>query len=339
MLLQAAGLVLFPSLGLTEEKIIVARFGTQPPPEKVRRVFAAGPPAGVLVAALAPHKLLGWPMQLGVPERYFLGEHLRNLPHTGRLSGRGSTVSLEELLRLQPDLVLDAGTVDETYVSGVRRVSEQTGLSTVLIQGRLAEHPAQLRSVGRLLGVAQRGEQLAKYAENILAVAANVRQSVPEEQRPRVYYGRGTDGLETGLAGSINVELVEFCAGRNVAAAAGAGSLARVSLEQMLLWNPEVIVTQDEAFAQRVLSDPLWRSIAAVRSARVYRAPFLPFGWMDGPPSVNRLIGMRWLLEKLHPSHPAVRALEPLVQAVRDFYALFYGAQLSVQDVERLLQG
>ena len=154
-----------------------------------------------------------------------------------------------------------------------------------------------------------------------------------------MYYGRGADGLETGRAGSINVELLDFCAGRNVGAEAGQGSLTRVSLEQLLLWNPEAIVTQDAAFARRVLADPLWRGIAAVRAGRVHCAPALPFGWLDGPPGVNRLIGVRWLLERLHPGHPALRALEPLPEAVRRFYQLCYGASLSEQDVRRLLDG
>lgn len=319
--------------------VVVAQFGALPAPERVRKVFAAGPPAGVLVAALAPGKLIGWPQTLGGDARAFLGPQLRGLPHTGRLSGRGSTVPLEALLQLAPDLVLDAGTADATYVSGVRRVSEQTGLPTVLIQGRIADHAAQLREVGRLLGVAEHGERLAAQAQAAIDLAAQVRASVAPHQRPRVYYGRGADGLETGLAGSINVELLDFCAGRNVAADAGQGSLTRVSLEQLLAWNPEVIVTQDAAFARRVRTDPLWRGIAAVQAQRVHCAPTLPFGWLDGPPGVNRLIGVRWLLERLHPAHPALRTLEPFPEAVRRFYQSFYGASLAPQEVQRLLDG
>lgn len=321
--------------------IIVARFGGRagrlPAPENIRRVFAAGPPAGVLVAVLAPEKLLGWPYMPSREGLALLGPKLRALPLTGRIAGRGSTVPLEALLELAPDLVLDAGTADATYVSGMQRVSEQTGLPTALIQGRMAEHAAQLREVGALLCVAGRGRQLAAEAQHVLDLAARVRESIPASRRPRVYYGRGADGLETGRPGSINVELLEFCAGHNVAADMKQGSLSRVSPEQLLLWNPEVIVTQDAGFARRVRTDPLWRDISAVRTGRIHCAPSLPFGWLDSPPSVNRLIGVRWLLEKLHPGHPALRALVPMTEATQRFYRLFYGASLSVQEVKRLL--
>ena len=316
---------------------IAARIGTVPAPERLRRVFAAGPPAGVLLATLAPQLLLGWPLQLGDAARAYLGPTLAQLPHLGRLSGRGSTMPLETLLTLNPDLIVDAGTTDATHVSAAERLARQTGLPVLLVQGSLAEHARQLREVGTLLGVAERAQALAAYADGVAQLAAQLRASVAPDQRPRVYYGRSANGLETGLDGSINVEVVDYASGRNVAAQAGRGGLTRVSMEQILAWDPEVIVTQEAGFAQRLRQDPLWRSVSAVRHGRVHCAPVLPFGWLDGPPSVNRLIGVRWLLEKLHPGHPALQKLPPLAQEVARFYQLFYGATLNAQAVERLL--
>lgn len=318
---------------------IAARFGDLPAPGRVQRVFAAGPPAGVLLAVLAPSKLLGWPIQPSDAARAMLAPPLRDAPFLGRLAGRGSTIPVEKLLQLRPDLILDAGTADATYVSAARAVYEQTGVPCVLTHGRMPEHPAQLRAVGRMVGEAQRAEQLAAYADTVLALADRVRQDAPVARRPRVYYGRSSDGLETGLEGSINVELIETCGGRNVAAAVGKGASARVSLEQVLAWDPEVIVTQDVAFARHALQDPVWKALPAVRQGRVHCAPTLPFGWLDGPPSVNRLIGVRWLIERLYPGHAALRGLEYMPVAVQRFYRLFYGVELSAPAAERLLRG
>lgn len=316
---------------------IAAQFGRLPAPAALQRVFAAGPPAGVLLATLAPHKLLGWPMRLSAQARTYLSPELAALPHLGRLSGRGSTMPLEALLQLQPDLVLDSGTADATYVSAARRLSEQTGLACVLVQGSMAEHAAQLLDIGRLLGVEERAQRLASYARETAQLAHAVTDSLAPGKRPRVYFGRGPDGLETGLQDSINVELVTYAGGLNVAAQAGRGNLTRVSMEQILAWDPEVIVTQEPDFARRVRSDPVWRGVAAVRTGRIHCAPILPFGWLDGPPSVNRLIGVRWLLEHLHPGHAHLRQLPALAQAVQRFYALFYGITLSPAATAQLL--
>lgn len=277
----------------------VLRLGT--PAATPRRVFAAGAPAAVLLAALAPERLLGWPMRVGEDALALLPATLARLPHVGRLAGRGSTIGLEKLLALRPDLVLDAGDFDATYRSSAEQVWRQTGIPFELVAGRIAEHPAQLRHVGRLLGVQARAELLASAADAQLALVARVLRRVPAQARPSVYYGRGSDGLESGLAGSINTELIEFCGGRNVVAAAGAGGLARVSPEQLLAWDPDVILTQDAGFAARASHDPRWRNLRAIRNGRLHCAPRLPFGWLDAPPGINRLLGIGWLLARLHP--------------------------------------
>ncbi len=103
-------------------------------------------------------------------------------------------------------------------------------------------------------------------------------------------------------------------------AGADKGGLANVSIEQVLLWNPDVIITIDQDFAASVHHDPAWSAVAAVRSGRVYLSPKLPFGWVDFPPSVNRLIGLWWLAKILYPE----RFPEDMRALTRDFYTTFY---------------
>ena len=296
----------------------------------IARVFAAGPPAAVLVYVLAPSALLGWPMRVEPESLSWIGPPASDLPVLGRLAGRGSTVSLETLVQLKPDLVLDVGTVDATRASTAESVRRQTGLRHELLGGRLAESPALLRQTGALLGVPERAERLAREAERILD---EVERGRAGRASAGIYLARGADGLETGLAGSINVEVLEVVGGRNVAAAAGRGGVTRVSLEQVLAWDPEVLVTQDAAFARSVRTDPLWRGVRAVRGGRVRCAPTLPFGWLDGPPGINRLIGILWLARRLDPG----RAGDDVRERVRAFYDTFYRIALSEARLERLL--
>lgn len=305
----------------------VLRLGA--PKATPKRVFAAGPPAAVLLAAVAPDRLLGWPMKVSPDALAQLPAALRTLPVVGRLAGRGSTVSLERLLAMQPDLVLDAGDFDANCRDSAERVWKQTAIPFELIAGRLPDHPAQLRHVGRLLGAAARGEALAQAAEAQLALVREVLATRPAATRPTVYYGRGSDGLESGLSGSINTEVIEFCGGRNVAASAG--GLARVSFEQLLAWDPDVILTQDAGFAAHAAQDPRWRALRAVRERRLHCAPVLPFGWLDGPPGINRLPGLPWLLSRLHPG--AVPALAPAALRARigALHQLLWGEPLPAQ--------
>ena len=67
-------------------------------PAKVEKVFVAGPPASVLAYVLAPDAMVGWIRQPSPAEKEFLAAPARDLPETGRLTGRGDTVSLERLV-------------------------------------------------------------------------------------------------------------------------------------------------------------------------------------------------------------------------------------------------
>lgn len=314
-----------------------ARAQTDPTEKKpetakpVGRVLAAGPPAGVLIYVLAPEKLIGWPSDLRPEERAFIAPPYGDLAYIGRIAGRGSTVPLEKVVELKPDLILDLGSINPTFTSTAERVEKQTGIPYKLLDGRFADSPRMIRRAAELLGSGERGEAVAKEAEAILAEAAAVVKSV--QAPPRVYLARGEDGLETGVAGSINTEIIEFVGAKNVAASAGEGRLTRVSPEQILDWNPEVIVTQYVNVYKTVFSDPVWKGLEAVKTKKVYFAPSLPFGWLDGPPGINRLIGVRWLLSKLYGN----RASFDLRDATRDFYNRFYHLDLTPAQIDRLL--
>ena len=303
-------------------------------PDTVSRVFAAGPPASILVYALKPEALLGWPRALRGEERPYIAEAYRDLPETGRLTGRGGEANLERVLALKPDLIIDFGSVRDTYVDLADRVQAQTGIPYILINGRFDETAGSLRLVGEALGVAERGEALARDVEETFAALDAALGAVPEAERPRVYLARGPDGLETGMKGSINTEIIERAGGRNVAEAPGQYGLVQASPEQVILADPDTIITWDRTFFEAVWSSPVWSGITAVRQRRVYLSPTAPFGWIDRPPSLNRMMGLKWLAGLFYPE----LWTKDLREETRAFYRLWYHVELSDADLDTLLQ-
>ena len=255
-------------------------------------------------------------------------------PEVGRITGRGNTASLEVVLALKPDLILDVGAIAPTFISLASRVQEQTGIPYALLDGRFDSIVPTYRTLGALIHRSEGAESLGQYAEDTMTTIKGRIAGIPAEQRPKVYYARGPRGLETGLAGSINVETIEFMGVRNVASQRP-GGLALVSIEQVLLWNPDVIITIDRDFAAGVRHDPLWNAVNAVRDGRVHLSPKVPFGWVDFPPSVNRLIGLWWLAKIIYPElFP-----EDLRALTRDFYTLFYHRTPTDVQIEHVLAG
>jgi iron complex transport system substrate-binding protein len=304
-----------------------------PIPGRVERVFPAGPPAAIMLYTLAPQLLLGWPRPNGAAEREFLLPDVGGRPEVGRITGRGNTANLEAVLNVKPDLVLDVGYVTDTYISLANRVQEQTGISYALLDGSFGATAGAYRLLGDLIGRRDDAEVLARYTETTVATISGRIAAVPKDRRPRIYFARGPRGLETGLGGSITVETIEFLA-QNVAGETR-GGLGTVSIEQVLVWNPDVIVTIDKDFAAKVYDDQAWSSIAAVKARRVHLSPRLPFGWVDFPPSVNRLIGLWWLAKILYPDlFP-----EDLRALTREFYDKFYHVQVTDPQLDRVLAG
>ena len=303
-------------------------------PPKVARVLPAGPPAAILLYTLAPDLLAGWPRSPRPNERTFLSPDIANRPEIGRITGRGNTANLEVVVQMKPDLILDAGATTQTFVSMADRVQEQTGVPYALLDGRIELAADTYRTLGKLLHSETEAELLARESEAILRMVRERIAKVPNDKRPRVYYARGPRGLETGLAGSINVESIEIMGAHNVASGQR-GGLTSVSLEQVLAWNPEVIVTIEEGFADAVRSDPNWAAVSAVKTGRVHLAPKLPFGWIDFPPSVNRLIGLPWLGKIFYPEI----FTEDLKTTARGFYSKFYHVEVTDAQLDGILAG
>lgn len=304
-------------------------------PDRVSRVYTAGAPASILVYALAPDKLLGWNRELTPGERAFLPSRYAELPALGRLTGRGNTANVEAVIAARPDIIVDVGTIGPTFVSLADRIQQQTGIPYVLLDGSFAATAKSSETLGEILGVPDQGRRLARYTERLLAEIDERVARVPEDQRPQVYYARGPRGLESGAQGSINTESLTRLGARNVVqeSVKMTGTIS-VSLEQVLAWDPEVIVTVDPSFAAGVRTDGAWSGIRAVRSNRVYLAPLVPFPWLDFPPSINRLIGLRWLGRILYPD----RFAGDLRQETREFYAAFYHRAPDEAQLDALLR-
>lgn len=297
---------------------------------KVERVYAAGPPASVLVFAIAPEKLVGWTRALRPNEAQFFDERYARLPELGRLTGRGNTANVEVVLQARPDLIVDVGTNSPSLASLAAQVQAQTGIRYELLDGRIESTPATIRALGTLMGNQREAEALASWYDHELTQTRKLLSRT--SSRPRVYYGRGPAGLQTGGKGSINVEVLQFLGARNVAADARAG-LVTVPLEQVLVWDPEVILTTDPNFAQLALSDPRWRSVAAVQRRRVHLSPHVPFGWFDFPPGANRLLGIWWAGQLLYPEAFDV----DLRAKVAEFHRRFYHREPTPAQLDSLL--
>jgi iron complex transport system substrate-binding protein len=254
-------------------------------PDHIERILPAGPPAAVLLAAIAPGQMIGFPVPTSEEGRAAMAPTASGLPMVPRLTGQGQMTAAVQAMH--PDLILDYGTVSPRYTQLAQDTQQKTGVPTLLFDGRLEQIPAVARTLGHILQQPERAEAVARFAEAILALP------IPANSHPRVLYARGADGL-TVIAPGTDLSAVFARLGWQVVAPDGSGTFRPASLDTIAALDPDIIILADPA-AKAVLTTARWASLRAVHDGHAYVAPSIPFGWIEEPPSINRLLGVAWL--------------------------------------------
>lgn len=312
---------------------------TVPVAENIESVFSAGPVAAIFLYMVAPDKLLGWNYELNDVEKSIILDKYQDLPNFGM----GDAVNYEAVIAANPTIAINSGKINDTMVSDCDALSESLGIPVVAVDNELNNSAEAFRFMGELLGVEDHAEELAQYAEQVFT-DINVLSDIPEEKKVSVYFGNGEDSLETAPRGSQHAQILDAINAVNVAdLELGDGSRVQISAEQLLAWDPDVIVVNGEpkadksgnSAAEDILSNPDYASLKAVQDQKVYGTPNAPFSWVDRPAGPNRLIGMRWFSALIYPEYIKC----DINEEIHKFFDLFYHVDLSDEQLENVLKG
>lgn len=307
-------------------------------PAVIEKAFSTDPTAAIFLYTLVPDRMLGWNYELNDLEKSIILDEYETLPNFGM----GDAINYEAVLAAGPDIAFMVGTINDAVVSDADAMQESLGIPVVVVDSELSHTPEAYRFMGELFGVEDTAEQLAAYAERTLDDIANM--DIPEGDKVRMYYGNGEDSLETAPAGSSHGAIIELVNAVNVAdLELGDGGRVQISAEQLLAWDPDVIVVNGEpksdipgaSAADAILSDPAYSTLTAVQEGRVYGTPNAPFSWVDRPPGPNRIVGLRWLSALIYPQYIQV----DVDDAVREFFSLFYHVELTDEQLANIYAG
>jgi len=307
-------------------------------PQEISKVYGTSPVATILVYTLAPEKLAGWNYELRKEDLKYLLPETHSLPNLGGWQSK-NTGNIEEILKAKPDVIISMGQITDTDISLADKIQGQVGIPVIMVNLSLTEMDKAYDFMGDLLGKQERAKELGDYCKATIQDIKAKAAMIPDDRKVKVYYAEGPEGLQTEPEGSSHIETLEIVGGLNVAAdvpAAGKSGMTQVSLEQVLAWKPDVILSWNEnqgGAYKLIISDERWSKLEAVKENRVYEIPNSPYNWFDRPPSVNRIIGFKWLGNLLYPD---VYNYD-IVEEAKEFYRLFYHYPLSDQEAKELL--
>ncbi|MCT7614245.1 ABC transporter substrate-binding protein [Aliarcobacter butzleri] len=303
-------------------------FGDKIKIKKVDKIYASSPVVLYSLYAIDKSKIIGLNFPFNEIETKYIDENIKNLPVIGGWFGKGNTPNTEMILKENPDVILLSETSKEQSQSKVKQSLGNTNIPFFYVKtNSLSDIINSFSYLGKLTSNEQRAKQLEDYGNLVLEDAKKIREQI--KKKPKVYYAQGNNGLETECHSSIRSELIDLAGGENVhkCQATSFGKQA-INFEQVLAYNPEIILVYEKEFYKKIYQDKKWQFIDAVKNKKVYFLPKGPFSWFDRPPSFMKILGHKWLLTIFHND---IYKVDIRTEA-KEFYSLFL--ELKLNDIE-----
>lgn len=302
-------------------------------PAQIDKVALSGPMAQIVLFALCPDKLVGVSNAWSTEAEQYLDEKYFTMPEIGQLYGGKGELNPETLLDSGAQIVIDVGEPKGSIAEDLDALQEQTGIPFVHITATTETTGDAYRMLGDLLNMKDEAETLAAYCEKVYDRTVSIAGSV---EKANVLYVTGDMGQNVIAAGSYHAEILDLLT-NNLAVVdepSSKGTGNEVSMEQILTWDPDVVIFAPESIYDTVADDAAWQSVTAIKNGAYYEVPFVPYNWMGFPPSVQRYLGMMWLSKVLYPD---ATAEYDLFSDVQEYYKLFYHCDLTQAQYDALV--
>lgn len=307
-------------------------------PTNVTKAFGANPMSSILLYTVAPDTMIGWNTQL--PNIDLLPDKYKSLPNLGSIETQKEGGNVEEVIKSDPQIILLAKVeLNDKAKESADSLSEKTGKPVILIDGSLNGYENTYKLLGDIFNNCGRADELINYYKTLKSTTLNVANTIDDSQKLNVYYGRSSDGLETGGKKSAHTLLLEMVGAKNPFNSLKSVNTSRISIEELLSKDIDVILlsetSKDEkGIGNTIKSNPQWANIKAVQNSRVYVIPQLVFSWFDRPPTINQLVGIKWLQSVLYPEKYNI----DINKEVKEFYKLFYYIDLPDDKLNEVLK-
>jgi iron complex transport system substrate-binding protein len=305
-----------------------------PPPSQIHRVADAWAAHNTIVVMVgAREKLVATvPGDTIIPMFQKIYPPIQNM--TAPFDTTGNTVNLEQLLGANPDIVFVSATNEP-----IAKTLEQNGFTVVRLNFlNFTDMTKTVQLTGFIFGddALNRANQFVSYFNQVNNNVTAVTSQIPTEQKPKVLHLAGTGANPLVIDGTTTLidTWINTCGGIN-AASTVSGNGKTVSLEQILAWNPDVILigsAQANQLKSQILSDSRWSQINAVKNGKVIANPMGVFDWSRY--SVEEAMNLQWVSKTLYPEkfpNIDIRA------QTRYFYQTFYEYTLTDAQIDSIL--
>ena len=249
---------------------------------------------------------------------------------------RGGAVNFEEVLKLDVDLFLMPS--DMYQDEGLVRNLDQYRIPYVVTKFDSIE--AQMDLVGLMGDIFNEKEEAQAYVsmyEEIVGEVSAITDQIEAEDRPKVYHCL-VEATNTVQSNTLPSQWMSLAGGNEVSVGENLAQDKEkyyATLEQIVLWNPEVIFCNEDGVDGYILSKDQWQSIEAVKQDRVYVMPTGISRW-GHTTSIETPLAMIWTVKTLYPELTSNLDLKKRTMA---FYEDLFEYPLTDDQYEQIIAG
>lgn len=242
-------------------------------------------------------------------------------------------MNYEELALLKPELV-----VIWDYQGEVKEKLDKIKIPSVAIKyGTLEDVQGGIKLLGDILNKEEKAVELIAYHKDTNSYLASKSKELEGLNKKKILYLR--DGQLTAATGnSVNDIMINMAGGENVTKDIQTGNWAKVTMEQIMVWNPDIVIlsnfdkVQPDDIYNNKISGQNWSNIEAVKNKRVYKAPIGIYRW-DAPCAETPLM-IKWIAKT---AAPEVFKEYDIRKDIKDFYSKFFNYELSQEQLDIIL--
>ena len=304
-------------------------------PTEISRLVVSGPLPQIYVYGIAPDMFVGLASKFYDTAKGIIPEEYINLPYFGQLYG-SADLSIEELAKADPQVIIDMGEPKKGINEDLDGLQAQTTIPAVYIRSTLETAPQAYHRLGELLGRQAQAEEIAAFLEKVYSRTVSIMEKVGDNRR-QILYITGEEGHNVLARGSYQAELIDMLAD-NAAVVdnpVSKGTGNEVTMEQIMLWDPEFIVFAPDSVYDKVKDDATWSLMTAVANDQYIRTPQGPHNWLGSPPAVQQYLGLIWLTAELYPEYCDYDVKADILE----FYRLIYHCELTDEQYNTLTAG
>lgn len=247
-----------------------------------------------------------------------------------------AVINIEELVKTDPDVVF---VKKDSFSSEaeVQKLNKSKLPFLVVDFNSMKEQQYAIEMMGLVLGADDKAQKYNNYYQDCIERVKKRVELIPQGERVKVYHAIN-EATRTDIKGSLSADWLEAAGADNVSINKDLKTLEGkyfASLEQILLWNPEVILVNETGVANYILTNNQWAPLQAVKNKKVWQLPNGISRW-GHPSSPETPLAILWTAQTLYPE----KFLDlDMAAQTRSFYKDFFGLELSEEVVDRIIAG